>query len=202
MSNLLFIWSNSQNINCNPCFSGHFPQNRSVADIHSLVYHIAKIVVLGTYISGHTSAAFLKKTLGRNHEVVVVSPGAYYTHSVCSCDHTVATWKELQECIKRMERRGKVKLLIGTGHPAATCQGAVFEYALNVAYEIRSLGLMQMAEITWISNEFELGDFGMGGAFIKCGGYITPTKVFSESISAEYDIKWTKSAGVMKAEKG
>ena len=39
---------------------------------------MAKIVVLGAGISGHTAAAFLKKKLGRRHEVVVVSPGAYY----------------------------------------------------------------------------------------------------------------------------
>ncbi len=42
----------------------------------------------------------------------------------------------------------------------------------------------------------------MGGAFIKRGGYITPTKVFTESILAEYNIRWIKRAGVTKVEKG
>jgi len=261
--------------------------------------YMAKIVVLGAGISGHTAAAFLKKKLGRVHEVVVVSPGAYYqwipsniwvgvgkmtidqvrfklqpvydrwkidfrqakatavfpegdqamdrpyisieytgearrgetdkidydylvnatgpklnfeateglgpnkfTHSVCSCDHAVATWGALQTCMLRMEEGEKLRFLIGTGHPTATCQGAAFEYALNVAYEIKSRGLLHMAEITWISNEYELGDFGMGGAFIKRGGYVTPTKVFSESIFAEYGIRWIKRAGVSKIEEG
>jgi len=260
---------------------------------------MAKIVVLGAGISGHTAAAFLKKKLGRAHEVVVVSPGAYYqwipsniwvgvgkmtidqvrfklqpvydrwkidfrqakatavfpegdqtmdrpyiaieytgevrrgetdkidydylvnatgpklnfeateglglnkfTHSVCSCDHAVSTWGALQSCLLRMEKGEKLRFLIGTGHPTATCQGAAFEYALNVAYEIKSRGLLHMAEITWISNEYELGDFGMGGAFIKRGGYVTPTKVFSESIFAEYGIRWIKRAGVSKIEEG
>ncbi len=49
-----------------------------------------------------------------------------------------------------------------------------------------------MAEITWISNEYEVGDFGIGGAFVKRGGYITPTNVFTESVFAENNIKWTK----------
>jgi sulfide:quinone oxidoreductase len=260
---------------------------------------MAKIVVLGAGISGHTAAAFLKKKLGRKHDVVVVSPSAYYqwipsniwvgvgkmtidqvrfklkpvydrwkidfrqakaiaihpeggdgserpfvdieytidekrgvldrvdydylvnatgpklnfeateglgpgknTHSVCSCDHAVATWEALKECFSRMEKGEKLKFLIGTGHPGATCQGAAFEYALNVAHQIKERGLQDKAEITWISNEYELGDFGMGGAFIKRGGYITPTKVFSESIFAEYGIKWIKRAGVIKVEKG
>jgi len=260
---------------------------------------MAKIVVLGAGISGHTAAAFIRKKLGKAHEVVVVSPGAYYqwipsniwvgvgkmtidqvrfklkpvydrwkidfrqakatalfpegdqemkrpyiaieytgesrrgeadrvdydylvnatgpklnfeateglgpnqfTHSVCSCDHAVATWEALQKCLSRMEKGEKLRFLIGTGHPTATCQGAAFEYALNVAYEIKSRGLLHMAEITWISNEYELGDFGMGGAFIKRGGYVTPTKVFSESIFAEYGIRWIKRAGVTKVEEG
>jgi len=260
---------------------------------------MAKIVVLGAGISGHTAAAFLKKKLGRKHEVVVVSPSAYYqwipsniwvgvgkmtidqvrfrlkpvydrwkidfrqaraavlypeglheserpfveieytsedrrgeteridydylvnatgpklnfeateglgpgkhTHSVCSCDHAIATWEALRDCISRMEKGESLKFLIGTGHPTATCQGAAFEYALNVAHQIRAKGLQDKAEITWISNEYELGDFGMGGAFIKRGGYITPTKVFSESIFAEYGIRWIKRAGVTKVEPG
>ncbi len=83
------------------------------------------------------------------------------------------------------KKEKKLRFLIGTGHPTATAQGcAAFEYALNVAHQIRERNLSDKAEITWISNEYELGDFGMGGAFIKRGGYITPTKVFSESIFA------------------
>ncbi len=35
---------------------------------------MARVVVLGAGVSGHTSAAFLRKWLGREHEVTVVSP--------------------------------------------------------------------------------------------------------------------------------
>jgi sulfide:quinone oxidoreductase len=41
----------------------------------------------------------------------------------------------------------------------------------------------------------------MGGAFIKRNGYITSTKIFTESILAEYGISWIKRAGVSKVEK-
>lgn len=260
---------------------------------------MAKILVLGAGISGHTTAALLRKKLGKAHQVVVVSPSAYYqwvpsniwvgvgkmkvdqvrfklkkvydrwgiefhqakalaihpegdsqtdrpyvvveytdeanqgkskkidydflvnatgpklnfaateglgpagfTHSVCSYDHAASTWEALQVSLARMEKGEKLKFLIGTGHPMATCQGAAFEYALNVAHLIREKGLKDRAEITWISNEYELGDFGMGGAFVKRGGYVTPTKVFSESIFAEYGIKWITKAGVQKVEEG
>jgi sulfide:quinone oxidoreductase len=64
------------------------------------------------------------------------------------------------------------------------------------------MNLEDKAEIIWISNEYEIGDFGMGGAFIKRGGYVTSTKVFSESVLAEYGIRWIKRAGVTKVEEG
>jgi len=101
-----------------------------------------------------------------------------------------------------MAKGEKQRFLIGTGHPTATCQGAAFEYALNVAFEINKRKLNDMAEITWLTNEYEVGDFGMGGAFIKKGGYITSTKIFTESILSEYGIKWIKRAGITKLEKG
>lgn len=125
-----------------------------------------------------------------------------YTESVCSYDHAAHAWEQLQRSLDRMARGEQQRFLIGTGHPMATCQGAAFEYALNVAFEINKRKLNHLAEITWISNEYELGDFGMGGAFIKRGGYITSTKVFTESILAEYGIRWIKRAGITRVEPG
>ena len=39
---------------------------------------MAKVVVLGAGISGHTASAHLKRMLGKKHEVIVVSPSQYY----------------------------------------------------------------------------------------------------------------------------
>ncbi|HNX78927.1 MAG TPA: FAD/NAD(P)-binding oxidoreductase [Prolixibacteraceae bacterium] len=125
-----------------------------------------------------------------------------FSESVCTYHHAAHAWEKLQEALGKMAKGEKQRFLIGTGHPMATCQGAAFEYALNVAFEINKRKLNHLAEITWISNEYELGDFGMGGAFIKKGGYMTSTKIFTESIMSEYGIKWIKRAGVTKLEKG
>ncbi|MBN1791691.1 MAG: NAD(P)/FAD-dependent oxidoreductase [Bacteroidales bacterium] len=124
------------------------------------------------------------------------------TLSVCTCDHAAHTWEELEKCIIRLKEGKRQRFLIGTGHPTATCQGAAFEYALNLAFLLRHKKLDHLAEITWITNEYELGDFGMAGAFIKRGGYYTSTKIFAESILSEYNIKWIKRAGVNKVEPG
>jgi sulfide:quinone oxidoreductase len=239
---------------------------------------MAKVVILGAGISGHTAAAYLRKKLNKKHEVCVVTPNAYYqwipsniwvgvgrmtidqvrfklaplynrwgidyhqakavsihpegdpllskpfvkieytnneqkgmianieydylvnatgpklnfdateglgpeknTVSVCSYDHASHAWKALQESVKKMESGQKQRIVIGTGHPMATCQGAAFEYILNVAFEIRKRKLSHLAEITWLTNEFELSDFSMGGANIKRGGILHLQK-FSPSL--------------------
>ncbi len=260
---------------------------------------MARIVVLGAGIAGHTAAAFLRKKLGRKHKVSVITPNAYYqwipsniwvgvgrmsidqvrfklqplykrwgidfrqakavsihpegdagsgtpfvladytevsrkgetlrleydylvnatgpklnfeatdglgpgkyTVSVCSYDHAAHAWEKLQETINKLKSGQRQRIVIGTGHPMATCQGAAFEYILNVAYEIRKRKLQHLADITWITNEYELGDFGMGGAHIKRGGYITSTRVFAESFLRENNIHWIKRAGVVRVEPG
>lgn len=125
-----------------------------------------------------------------------------YTNSVCTYDHAAHSWKNLEASLAKMENGEHQTFLIGTGHPMATCQGAAFEYALNIAFEVNKRKLSHLADIVWISNEYELGDFGMGGAYINRGGYVTPTKIFTESILAEYGIRWIKRAGVSKVEEG
>ena len=260
---------------------------------------MAKIVVLGAGISGHTAALILRRKLNKKHEVIVISPNSKYqwvpsniwvgigqmtrkqvtfdlapvykrkgivykqalaksihpegdknvsspyvkiehisavnagkeekvefdylinatgpkllfdatpglgpdkfTHSVCTYEHAEETWEKLQESLDKMEKGEKQTFVIGTGHPGATCQGAAFEYSLNIAFEINKRGLLDKANIVWLTNEYEIGDFGMGGAFIKKGGYVTSTKIYAESILAEYGISWIKRAGVTKVEKG
>lgn len=125
-----------------------------------------------------------------------------YTDSVCTYDHAAQAWEHLQESLAKMEKGEKQRFVIGTGHALSTCQGAAFEYALNVAFEIKRRKLTHLAEIIWISNEYELGDFGMGGAYIKRSGYITPTKILAESLFKEYGISWIVGAAVKKVEKG
>jgi len=260
---------------------------------------MAKVVILGAGISGHTAAQIAKRKLGKSHEVVVVSPNSNYqwvpsniwvgvglmtpdqvkfklapvykkmgviykqalalsihpegdkdtekgfvsikyvageqankeekveydylinatgpklnfagteglgpdkfTNSVCTYGHADEAWKNLQTSFEKLEKGEKQTFLIGTGHPMATCQGAAFEYALNIAFEVNKRKLNHLADICWISNEYELGDFGMGGAYVKRNGYVTPTKIFTESVLKEYGIRWIKRAGVYKVEKG
>ncbi|MDZ7612747.1 MAG: hypothetical protein U5K51_02715 [Flavobacteriaceae bacterium] len=130
-----------------------------------------------------------------------LDPGLGNAQSVCTFGHAEHAWNNLQKVMAKMEQGIKQTLVVGTGNPTATCQGAAFEYILNIADEIRKRNLSDKASLIWLTNEYEIGDFGMGGAFVKRNGYITSTTVFGESILTEYNIGWIKRAGVHKVEK-
>ena len=95
-----------------------------------------------------------------------------------------------------MRRGERHRFLVGVGHGTCTCEGAAFEYIVNLEFELRNRGVRDRAEITWITNEYELGDFGMGGMHLKRGGYITPSSIFNASLFAERGIDWITRAHV------
>ena len=130
-------------------------------------------------------------------------PGTNKTFSVCTYDHAEHAWKGLQELIKKLENtNNKAKILIGTGHPKATCQGAAFEYILNVEQELRRHKVREQVEITWISNEYKLGDFGMDGMTMKVSGKSMQSEELVEMVFQDRGIKWLLGAGVSKVEEG
>ena len=260
---------------------------------------MAKIIVLGAGVAGHTAAAFLRRWLSKNDEVVVVSPKPDYnwlpsniwvgvgrmkpeqvliplapiyarhgiefeqaralslhpegvvsdpkpfvevestlnggaaqqerlhydflinatgpklnfsateglgpggfSYSVCTADHAVEAAHALLENVERMKRGERRRFVVGTGHGTCTCEGAAFEYIVNLEFELRRHGVRDKAEVIYLSNEYELGDFGMGGAHIRRNGYITPTNIFTESLFAERGIDWIIRSHVKKLEQG
>jgi sulfide:quinone oxidoreductase len=125
-----------------------------------------------------------------------------HSWSVCTDGHAAETAGHFLEAVERMKRGDRQRFLIGTGHGGCTCQGAAFEFIVNLEFELRARGVRDRADVCWISNEYELGDFGMGGLHLKMGGYITPSKIFTESLFAERGIRWINRAHVRKVEPG
>jgi len=81
-------------------------------------------------------------------------------------------------------------------------RGAAFEYVVNLEFELRAHGVRDKAEVIYLSNEYELGDFGMDGVRMRRSGYVTPSNIFTESLFAERDIDWITRAHVKKVEPG
>lgn len=131
-----------------------------------------------------------------------LGPDEGYTTSVCTPGHALHANEQLQENIVAMKRGETRTFVIGTGHGMCTCQGAAFEYIYNIEHLFRDEGIRDKARMIWISNEYELGDFGMGGVHIKRGGYITNGKVFAESLMVERGMEWIVRAAVKRIEPG
>ncbi|CAM1333382.1 NAD(P)/FAD-dependent oxidoreductase [Tenacibaculum aestuariivivum] len=129
-------------------------------------------------------------------------PGTNKIYSVCTYSHANHAWDGLSTLIKEMKAGKKTRILIGTGHGKSTCQGAAFEYILNVEQELRRYNVRDMAEVTWISNEYQLGDFGMDGMLLSYGDMTMKSHEMVEMIFEDRGIKWILGAGVEKIEDG
>ena len=125
-----------------------------------------------------------------------------HTLSVCTAAHAAETARALDEAVERMRKGERQRFLVGVGHGTCTCEGAAFEYIVNLEFELRARKVRELADITWITNEYELGDFGMGGMHLKRGGYITPSSIFNASLFSERNIDWITRAHVRNVDAG
>ena len=132
-----------------------------------------------------------------------MDPGKNKAYSVCTYDHATHASEALHKLIAEIKLSGKrAKILIGMGHAKATCQGAAFEYILNVERELVRLGVRDQIDLTWISNEYYLGDFGMDGMLLSYGKKSIKSSDLVEMVFADRGIRWILGAGVSKIEDG
>lgn len=261
---------------------------------------MARVVVLGAGVSGHTAALYLKKRLGKAHQVVVVSPNSNYnwipsniwvgvgkmttadvvfplapiykrkgidfvqakafalwpegdsesdqaavevehtsadragqaekirydyvvnatgpklnfaatpglgpdnghTVSVCTPSHATEANEKLSELIAACKAGESKRVVIGVGHGTCTCEGAAFEYTFNVEHELRAAGIRDKVELTYLTNENELGDFGVGGMQFEQNGFRTTSQLWTESLYRERGVKAITGAAVTSIDKG
>ncbi|MFA7324083.1 MAG: FAD/NAD(P)-binding oxidoreductase [Candidatus Nanopelagicales bacterium] len=125
-----------------------------------------------------------------------------YTWSVCTAGHATETAKAFEAVIARLKGGVHQTLLIGMGHGTCTCQGAAFEYTFNVEHELVREGVRDLAEVIYITNESNLGDFGMDGMNFGHKGEVVPSEMFTGSLFHERGVKAIMSAHVEKVEPG
>jgi sulfide:quinone oxidoreductase len=120
--------------------------------------------------------------------------------SVCTVEHAADTASALDALVERMRQGEKCTLVVGTGHGMCTCEGAAFEYVFNLEFELRRRGVRDSARLVFVTNEADLGDFGVGGMQLKMGGYVAPSKLFAESLFVERGVEWICGAHVHRVE--
>ena len=125
-----------------------------------------------------------------------------HTVSVCTPSHAIEAAEKLSDVIAKMKSGIKQRIVVGVGHGTCTCEGAAFEYAFNVEHEIREAGVRDLAEIVYLTNEFELGDFGVGGMTFAQRGFETNSKLWTESLFRERGVSAILESHVEKIEPG
>jgi sulfide:quinone oxidoreductase len=125
-----------------------------------------------------------------------------HTVSVCTPSHAIEAATELKEVIAKMKNGLRQRLVIGVGHGTCTCEGAAFEYAFNVEHELREAGVRDLAEVVYLTNEFELGDFGVGGMTFAQKGFQTTSKLWTESLFRERGVTAILESHVSKIDPG
>lgn len=125
-----------------------------------------------------------------------LGPQAGNTYSICTQAHAIESRDAYLENVARMKKGEQRKLVIGTGHPGATCQGAAFEYITNIHKDLLRQGVRDKAELVWLSNERAVGDFGVRGVQAKYQGKMVTSEDFITAVFREYGIAWHVQKGV------
>jgi sulfide:quinone oxidoreductase len=125
-----------------------------------------------------------------------------HSYSVCTSSHAVDASVALAASIAKMKQGERQVLVVGMGHGTCTCEGAAFEYAFNVEHEVRQAGVRELADIVFLTNEYELGDFGVGGLTFTQQGFQTTSKLWTESLFRERGIRAITGAHVTGVEEG
>jgi sulfide:quinone oxidoreductase len=122
--------------------------------------------------------------------------------SVCTAGHAVEAAGALAATIAKLNAGQRQTLVVGMGHGTCTCEGAAFEYVFNVDHELRQAGVRDLAEVVYLTNEFELGDFGVDGMTFAQKGFRTTSKLWTESLFRERGVRAILGAHVEKVEPG
>lgn len=122
--------------------------------------------------------------------------------SVCTADHATEASAALQASIDRMKAGEHQTLVVGMGHGTCTCEGAAFEYTFNVEHELNEAGVRDKAELIYLTNEAELGDFGVGGMTFRQRGYQQTSRMWTESLFTERGVHSILGAHVAKVDPG
>jgi len=131
-----------------------------------------------------------------------LGPDGGYTLSVCTPSHATQTSARLDALIAELKVGGTKRVVVGVGHGTCTCEGAAFEYTFNVDQQLREAGVRDRAEVVYLTNENELGDFGVGGMQFENDGFRTNSRRWTESLFRERGVKAVTGAAVTSIDEG
>jgi sulfide:quinone oxidoreductase len=119
-----------------------------------------------------------------------LGPDNGYTYSICTPEHAEHTAQHYLQLLEELKtgRRARASIVVGTGHGTCTCQGAAFEFTAQIHNDLVDRGLRGQVDLKWISNEPQLGDFGIDGFETRRGPVVFTSKDMAEAIYSDYKI--------------
>ncbi len=136
------------------------------------------------------------------HMTEGLGPQDGHTVSVCTANPALEAAAALRTAIDRLRAGEPQTLVVGMGHGRCTCEGAAFEYVFNVDHELRQAGVRDRARLIYLTNESELGDFGVGGMVFAERGFETTSELWTGSLFRERGVEAILGAHVSKVEPG
>ncbi|MCB9011166.1 MAG: FAD-dependent oxidoreductase [Actinobacteria bacterium] len=126
----------------------------------------------------------------------------HHSYSVCTASHAADASAALGRCIESMKDGNECTLVVGMGHGTCTCEGAAFEYAFNVDHELREAGVREQARLVFLTNEAQLGDFGVDGLTFEHEGFVTHSELWASSLFRERQVEAIVGAHVERVDEG
>lgn len=131
-----------------------------------------------------------------------LGPDGGNTVSVCTAAHAEHAAAALADTIATLKAGTPQTLVVGMGHGTCTCEGAAFEYVFNVDHELREAGVRDRARLVYLTNEAQLGDFGVDGMTFEERGFQTTSELWTGSLFRERGVEAILGAHVQKVEPG
>lgn len=125
-----------------------------------------------------------------------------HSYSVCTAAHATEAGRALDRVIGELKAGRRQRLVIGVGHGTCTCEGAAFEYTFNVEHVLRDAGVRDLAEVVYLTNEYELGDFGVDGMSFVERGFTQSSRLWTESLFRERGVRAITQAAVREVGPG
>jgi sulfide:quinone oxidoreductase len=178
--------------------------------------------IRGSVLSVHPDEnhVFLRRAEGGvaerlDYDYLIIATGAHmnydatpglgphkHTESICHFDTAIQARDRYLENVERMKQGEHRRIVIGTGHPSAACQGAAFEYITNIHHDLTRRGLRSRADLVYLTNEPEIGDFGVGGInVVEKGGRIARGGDLIEDAMDEFGIEKAVRRGVHEVDR-
>ena len=119
-----------------------------------------------------------------------------HSYSVCTAGHAVEAAKALDRVVAKLKTGEKQRLSSASGTAPARARARPLSTPSMSSTNCARPACATSAEIVYLTNEYELGDFGVGGMSFVDKGFVQSSRLWTESLFRERGVKAITQAAV------